>query len=85
METLPKSKMTPPEIASLWGVATTKILAWIRSGELRAIDASTKRSKRPRYLIDVEDLKAFEEKRLVRQPPKTVRKPQRAADVIPFY
>lgn len=85
METLPKCKLTPPEVAQMWGIATAKILAWIRSGELKAIDASTRRGKRPRYLIDVEDLKAFEERRLVRQPPKTSRKPQRPADVTSYY
>lgn len=58
-----KQKLTPPEVAELWGISPDKILAWIRSGELRAIDASTTRGGRPRYLIDVGDLAAFERSR----------------------
>jgi hypothetical protein len=58
-------KLTPPQVAKQWGVAPEKIVAWIRSGELKAIDASTSRGKRPRYLIDIKDLAAFEQSRLV--------------------
>lgn len=58
-------KLTPPQIAKQWGIAPEKVVAWIQAGELRAIDASTTRGKRPRYLIDIEDLAAFEKSRLV--------------------
>jgi hypothetical protein len=30
-----RTELTPPEVAARWGVAPEKILAWIRSGELR--------------------------------------------------
>lgn len=55
-----RQKLTPPELASRWGIGTDKVLSWIRSGELRAIDASTRRGRRPRYLIDEADVVAFE-------------------------
>jgi len=60
-----RRKLTPPEYAKLLGVDTAKILKWIRSGELRAIDASTHRGCKPRYLIDVADIVVFEEARAV--------------------
>jgi excisionase family DNA binding protein len=60
-----KRKMTPPEVAKLWGVSLDKITYWIASGDLRAIDASTKRGQRPRYLIDSSDLEAFEKSRAI--------------------
>ncbi|MGE0535211.1 MAG: helix-turn-helix domain-containing protein [Pirellulales bacterium] len=66
-------KQTPPQIAKRWGVSTDKVLAWIRSGELPAIDASTRRGGRPRYLVDVSDLAEFESRRAV-----VPRKPQPA-------
>lgn len=69
--TCPKQKLTPPEVAALWGVSTEKILAFIRSGELRAINAATLgRNQRPRYLIDIVDLEDFERRRTVAPAPK---------------
>jgi len=35
-----KSVMTPPELAKFWGVSPDKILAWIRSGELKATNVA---------------------------------------------
>ena len=60
-----RQKLTPPEVARIWGVSADKILGWIRSGELRAIDASQSRGQRPRFLIDVKDLDDFESRRSV--------------------
>ena len=34
-----RSKLSPPQLARLWGGRPGKVLAWIRSGELRAIAA----------------------------------------------
>lgn len=63
-----KRKLTPPDIARLWGITPDKVLVWIRSGELRAIDASTTQGERPRYLVDIDDLAAFERGRSTVQP-----------------
>ena len=60
-----RTKVTPPELAKRWGISPDKVLSWIRNGELPAIDASTRRGGRPRYLIDEEDILAFEERRRV--------------------
>ena len=60
-----RKKLTPPEVAKLWGVSADKVLTWIRSGELRAINAATSQRGRPRYLIDVKDLEDFEARRTV--------------------
>jgi hypothetical protein len=59
-----RTKFTPPEVAARWGITADKVLAWIRSGELRAINAATSTSGvRPRWLIDLADLEAFEKRR----------------------
>lgn len=61
-----KQKMTPPEVARLWGISTPKVLNFIRSGELKAINgASPGHNRRPRYLIDAKDLEDLERRRAV--------------------
>ncbi len=60
-----KQKVTPPELATMWGVGATKILHLIRSGELRAINLATRGCQRPRYVVDLEDVAAFERARAV--------------------
>lgn len=58
-------KLTPPKLAKLWGVSTSKVLAFIRSGELKAINLATHRHNRAWYSIDVSDIEAFERSRQV--------------------
>jgi hypothetical protein len=58
-----RRKFTPPQVAQLWGISTVKVISWIRSGELHAIDGATRRGQRPRYLVDASDLEAFERAR----------------------
>jgi hypothetical protein len=69
-----RTKLTPPQLARQWGIDTDKVLVWIRNGELRAINAATRLGGRPRYLIDVCDIEAFEARRVVQQPQRVVRK-----------
>jgi hypothetical protein len=63
--TIERTKLTPPQLADRWGVSTAKIITFIRRGELRAINVATRRGTRPRYLIDVADIKSFESGRQV--------------------
>lgn len=59
-----KSKFTPPQLAHEWGVSITKVAAFIRSGELRAVNFATPgRNQKPRYLISLADIEAFEKRR----------------------
>jgi excisionase family DNA binding protein len=44
----PSTYRTPPEIARRLGVGPEKVLAWIRSGELAAVNLATTRHGRPR-------------------------------------
>ena len=69
-----RRKITPPQYAARLGVAEEKVIAWIKSGELRAFDASTTRGGRPRYLIDESDIEAFEMARQVTPPTPTTRR-----------
>jgi hypothetical protein len=80
-----RRKLTPPDVAAIYGVSPDKVLAWIRSGELRAINAATSQSGRPRYLVDLDDLNSFEERRTVQPPPNGRRRTRPKGDVIEFF
>lgn len=69
--------LTPPEVARQWRIKHDKVLTWIRSGELRAINVATKPSGRPSYRIDPDDLKAFADRRAVVAPPRLPKRQRR--------
>ncbi len=82
-----RTKLSPPQIAKRWGIHPRRVLSWIRSGELRAINIS-EGGQRPRYLVDVADLVAFESRRSVLPSDgKTSRGGRRGTqtDVVDFY
>ena len=54
-QALPRT-LTTRQVAVHLGVCADKVLNWIRSGELRAIDVANRGSTRPRYRIDPGDL-----------------------------
>lgn len=60
-----RRKRSVPEIARQLGVGQRKVIAWIKSGELVAIDLVERRGGRPRYAVDVADLAKFEASRRV--------------------
>ena len=67
--------LTPKQVAERHSVDVDNVLAWIRSGELPAINVG-KRNGRPRYRVDVVDLAAFEidakcGRKLLRAQPST--------------
>ena len=72
-QSLPR-KLSPPQVGRVLGVAPEKVIDWIRSGELRAIDVASRGSSRPRYRIDPDDLAAFEERRRVVPAPEPSRR-----------
>ncbi len=80
-----REKLTPPELARRWGIKPEKVLAWIRSGELRAINAATQQSGRPRYLIDPDEVEAFEQRRAVVERPAVTRRRRRRRDVPRYF
>jgi hypothetical protein len=61
--------MTPPQLARRWNVSADKILAFIRSGQLRAFNVATRLGGRPRWRISLGDVQAFEEARAAAPTP----------------
>ena len=49
--------LTPPQVGKILGVGSDKVLAFIASGELRAINTSL--SERARWKIQPSDFEAF--------------------------
>ncbi len=53
----PSGVLTPPEVAKQLRCRASQVLAWIKSGELKASNLS--KGNRPRYRVTPEDLAAF--------------------------
>ncbi len=60
-----RRNLTPREYAERIGVSVNTVLAWIKTGELRAINVGGRASKRPRYRISPEAVEQFELSRSV--------------------
>ncbi len=50
---------TPPQVAEQFGIDAAKVLGWIHSGQLIAVDVSAKRGGRPRWRISQSALDSF--------------------------
>jgi len=78
-------KVTPPALAREYGVDVQKILAWIKRGELRAVNLATDPNGRPRYAIDRADILTFELSRQVQPPPPRVRRRRADPSITEFF
>ncbi len=76
--------LSPPELARRLGINPGKIIAWIRSGEMPAINIATRLSGRPRWRISQADLVIFAARRAATVPPKS-RPRRKTAGVIEFF
>ena len=74
-----RRKYSPPQVARMFGVSTTKIIGWIQSGQLTAINVADGPKNRPRYLIDRDAIAQFEKQRAVVPNPVTTQKLRRRA------
>ena len=60
--------MTPPQLATRWGVAAEKVLALIHSGQLKAVNLAVDPRGRPRFRIYLREVDRFEEMRATKPP-----------------
>lgn len=66
---------SPREIAQRFRVSHAKVLVWISSGELRAVNVASTPGGKPMYRVYPADLEAFENARVVVPPqPKPPRR-----------
>jgi excisionase family DNA binding protein len=81
------ARLTTREAGERLAVNPEKILGWIKSGELPAINVAQKAGGRPRYRIDSADLAVFEERRRVRVGKTTAQRRRRhqQSGIIEFF
>lgn len=78
--------LTPREVAVRYRVSAEKVRKWIERGELRAINTADTKSGKPRYVVPVEALAEFEQKRAAAAPkPAPVKKPRGPVGQIDFF
>jgi len=86
MPTVDQQTVTPPELARTWRVKPERVIAWIKSGELRAFDVSTQPGVgRPRYRIPQDAIIEFENRRSAAQVKTTRRKRTQPVGVIEYF
>jgi Helix-turn-helix domain len=78
--------LSPPQLAELLAVDCKKILAFIATGELVAVNLAQRSNGRPRWRISPEALEQFLARRQSRTPsPRAARSRKKAANVVEFY
>jgi len=77
--------LSPPQVAKRLAVDPSKILVWIKRGELRAVNVATHTGRRPRYRISPADLAVFEAARAAGPQPKITRRRRKDPNVIQFF
>jgi hypothetical protein len=77
---------TPKQIATELGVKPSRVIAWMRAGELVGVNVGDGR-RRPRFRISETALAEFLERRTVccRPRPPARRGPRRREEVIQFF
>lgn len=75
---------TVREVARRYRVGEDKVRAWIKAGELAAINTAAVTCGKPRFVITADALVRFEHRRAVGPPPK-VQKRRRKTEQIDFY
>lgn len=78
---------TVKDLCQRFGVREHTVLAWIRSGELKAINVGREPGKKkPRWRVTPEALAAFEAARTATpDPPKVRRRRRKPDDTVEFY
>jgi hypothetical protein len=76
---------TVADIAARYRVGPDKVRAWIRSGELAAINTSASLCRRARFVVTAEALERFESRRTVTPPPKQKCRRRSKQEMVDYY
>jgi excisionase family DNA binding protein len=77
----PRAGWTVPELARRYRVSEDKVRAWIRSGELAAINTGSARCGKPRWVVMPEALEHFERGRTAAQPKPAPRRRKKSCEI----
>jgi hypothetical protein len=72
------------DLSLRWRVGPDKVRAFIRSGELVAVNVAAHLSSKPQWRVTPESVQAFECRRTSAPPPKLARRKRRSAYVDYF-
>lgn len=76
---------TVRDLENRYGVREHTVLAWIKSGELKAINVGTAPGKlKPRWRVTEAALQAFEALRQATPPPQRTRRRRQSSDLVEF-
>jgi excisionase family DNA binding protein len=77
---------TVPELARTLRVSRDKIRAWIRAGQLEAINTAAARCRKPRYVVLPHQLEAFVKRQKAGSPERPARaRRKKPADFVDYY
>jgi hypothetical protein len=83
---LPKTHFFPKDIAARYGVGIDRVLSWIRDRDLVALNlAKRAESKRPRYVVTLEALLDFEQRRAMVPPARALRRKRHRREGVTEY
>ena len=68
--------LSPPQIAKMLGVKPDKVLYWIHTGKLQAVNVATQEGSRPQYMVTPAAFDLFKNRRTT-QPPVKVKRARR--------
>jgi transposase len=77
--------LSPNQVARRMSVGIHTVLAWIASGELRAVNTARKPNGRPRWKITPAALAAFEAARTGTPVPRPTRRPRRLKTYTDYF
>ena len=77
--------MTTRDVARLLRVGEERVRAWIRTGELQAVNTARARCARPRYVVLPHHLHAFEQLRRAAKPRTVKGRAKKKSSVVDFY
>jgi hypothetical protein len=81
----PFSGLTVHDVALRYRVGPDKVRAWIRRGELPAINTAAALCGKPRWVITPEDLARFENGRRATPPPKSAPRRRKHSEIVDYY
>ena len=76
---------TVAQVAQRFQISTDKVLYWINTGQLSAINVATNQGGRPRWRIDAADLASFEDRRRHNREPQSIRQRPRRRPPVKQY
>ena len=73
------------DLCQRWKIGADKIRAFLRRGELLAVNVAANLSGRPQWRITPESVEAFEQRRSSAPPPKPPRRKRGQKGVVDYY